>query len=180
MVGDRGKQCESSMEYTGLGENDHPKHRFIVWLLMHNRLNTKARLFNLRIISEQICGICMNGPETVEHLFFGCSYSEQCINAFRQRMDWRSKGTTWIEVLKWIKNTKVSKLKKKIMYSFLATLIYHIWRVRNEVFWLEKLWTIENTVQKVIKEIQMRVQCMMPKKATLAEREWINSLCIKQ
>ena len=119
-----------------------PKHRFIVWLLMHNRLYTKVRLHDLGIISEQTCGICRSEAETVEHLFFGCKYSERCVILFRQRLDWKCKGKSWIDMVRWIKNAKASKLKKKIMYSFIAALIYHIWRVRNEVIWLEKLWTV--------------------------------------
>ena len=97
----------------------------------------------------------------------------------RQKLDWPSRGKTLTEILKWIKNAKITKLKRRIMYSFIAAAIYHIWRVRNDVMWLGKVWTIENTVYRIVNEIKGRLKCTLPKKATKIEREWVDNLCTK-
>lgn len=66
-------------------------------------------------------------------------------------------------IMRWVKNAKVTKLKKRIVYSFIAAAIYNIWRVRNDVVQLGKVWTIENTVHRIVNEIQWRLKCTVRK-----------------
>ena len=70
-------------------------------------------------------------------------------------------------------------LKKKCLYSLIAAVVYHIWRVRNDVLWLDKLWTIRNTVQRINKEVQLRLKLVLPKKASRKDQEWLDSFCKK-
>lgn len=56
-----------------------PKHRFILWLSVQNRLKTKDRLKRIGVCADDVCPICGQHGETVKHLFFQCYYSSQCI-----------------------------------------------------------------------------------------------------
>ena len=123
-----------------------PKHRFLFWLVMHRRLRTRENLWQLGLISENLCLLCGMRVESIEHLYFECTYSKECISKVRKQLEWNSKGNTLNEVLRWVKNAKVTNLKKRCMYSIIAAIVHHIWRVRNDVFWQDKLWTINNTV----------------------------------
>ena len=82
-------------------------------------------------------------------------------------------------IIRWIKNAKVIKLKRRIMYSFIAATIYHIWRIQNDAMWLGKVWNIESTVHRIVHEIKWRLQCTLPKKAPKLEREWVDNLYTK-
>lgn len=67
----------------------------------------------------------------------------------------------------------------KFFYAMMATLVYHIWRVRNDVLWQGKIWGINNTVKRVKTEIQMRLKLVMPKNASRKNIEWAAHLCTK-
>lgn len=56
-----------------------PRHRFIMWLVVQGRLQTTARLARCGISSYDLCQSCAYGPETHQHLFFTCPYSEACL-----------------------------------------------------------------------------------------------------
>ena len=58
-------------------------------------------------------------------------------------------------------------------------MVYNIWRVRNDLIWQEKLWSIQNTVQRIIREVQLRVKYVVPKKVNREERQWIEFICTK-
>lgn len=52
-----------------------PKSTLFMWLALQNRLATKERLlkWNMQIASD--CVLCQSQLETLEHLFFECSFS---------------------------------------------------------------------------------------------------------
>ena len=58
-----------------------------------------------------------------------------------------------------------------------AALVYNLWRTRNEVLWLSKLWLVSNTVKRVKLDVQMRVKVVMPKKVSKSDREWFQYIC---
>ena len=49
----------------------------LVWFVLQEKLSTKERLSKLNIIPQDqaLCPFCNEHPETVRHLFFGCSIS---------------------------------------------------------------------------------------------------------
>ena len=53
-----------------------PKHAFISWLAVLNRLPTKDRLRAWGIDMDGSCAFC-NEQETCDHLFFGCSFTKE-------------------------------------------------------------------------------------------------------
>ncbi|KAK7260138.1 hypothetical protein RIF29_25934 [Crotalaria pallida] len=55
-----------------------PKHAFIVWLTLHDRLKTRSRLSHfLHILT--VCNFCNSGVETRNHLFFACDWSSSLL-----------------------------------------------------------------------------------------------------
>ncbi|XP_062108101.1 uncharacterized protein LOC133818979 [Humulus lupulus] len=108
------------------------KHRFVLWLVMLQRLRTRDQLHKFQPLVDQSCLLC--GAK------------------------------------------RMSVVRKSIIYAALAALVYHIWRVRNDVFWSNKLWHVDNTVQRVVREIQIRISLVMPKKAKAIDREWVTKI----
>ena len=53
----------------------HPGFKFMMWLTVMNKLPTKERLTNIGISDSDLCLICGNHAETLNHLFFECSFS---------------------------------------------------------------------------------------------------------
>ena len=66
------------------------------------------------------------------------------------------------------------------MFTILNACVYHIWRVRNEVLWSQKVWIVENTIQNIKSDVYNRVNVVLPTKMTRRDREWIENLCMKR
>ena len=56
-----------------------PKHRFIMWMDVKDRLKINARLKKMNISDNDSCQICAQHVEDIPHLFFGCEFSVRCI-----------------------------------------------------------------------------------------------------
>ena len=155
------------------------KHRVIMWLVLLGRIRTRDKLWNLGIVSDQLCMLCGNATENIQHLFFECWYSSGCLQEVQLWLGWKSTSRTLEGLLKWIRKARMSVVKKRILYAVLSAVIYHIWRVRNDALWASKIWMIKNIVQRIEQEVKMRVRLVMPKKATKNDREWVDSICTK-
>lgn len=55
--------------------NASPKSIFILWLTAYQRLATTDRHMKWNIHCNPICRLCEVKDETIEHLFFECSYA---------------------------------------------------------------------------------------------------------
>lgn len=85
------EETEKQPWYRGVwGRMNVPKHSFTSWLAMHRKLLTKDRLLKLKISQDSACTICGIQRETVEHLFFECKYSEECL---KRLLIWMQRGT---------------------------------------------------------------------------------------
>ncbi|XP_062100601.1 uncharacterized protein LOC133806528 [Humulus lupulus] len=124
-----------------------PKHRFVLWMVMLQRLRTRDQIQRVEPLVDQTCLLCGADNESIGHLFFHCHYSSACLQKIKHWMGWNSASLDLIQLIRWInKAKKMSANRKNIMYATIAALVYHIWRVRNDVYWNRKLWHIENTV----------------------------------
>ncbi|XP_062112554.1 uncharacterized protein LOC133823726 [Humulus lupulus] len=154
------------------------KHRIVLWLVMLQRLRTRDQIQKFEPLVDQTCLLCGADNETIGHLFFHCHYSSACLQKIKHWMGWKSASLDLLQLIRWInKAKKMSAIRKNIMYATLAALVYHIWRVRNDVYWNKKFWHITNTVQKVEREIQVRITLVMPKKAQTIDRDWFTKIC---
>ncbi|XP_062094321.1 uncharacterized protein LOC133800379 [Humulus lupulus] len=116
-----------------------PKHRFIMWLVMWERLNTKNRIIKYNSSLDPTCLLCGEADECIEHLFFQCLYSRKCLSAIKNWLNWNAQSINLVSLLKWISHAKSSRIYKSMLLTILAATVYHIWRARNDVLWNQKL-----------------------------------------
>jgi len=58
-----------------------PRVKFFAWLVLVDRLNTKTMLCRryLDVQGTDICVMCDSGEEeTIDHLFFECTFAKEC------------------------------------------------------------------------------------------------------
>ncbi|XP_077242054.1 uncharacterized protein LOC143882449 [Tasmannia lanceolata] len=111
-----------------------PRHRFISWQAIQNKLSTKDRLHFLSSFVDSRCLLCKSDREKRDHLFFSCSFSALVWCSLLRGISNRKKQfTSLIAEEEWIRkkfkgNTQVATTAK---IAFSAT-IYFIWLERNQ------------------------------------------------
>ena len=134
-----------------------PKHAFISWLAVQNRLPTKDRLRAWGIVMDGRCAFC-NEHETRDHLFFGCPFTKELWTKVLQMSGLQRKVLTWDQELEWA----VKKLRGKALISNLlkiawSALIYNIWRERNCRTYAQKTGSPEQILNNVIEAVRCRL-----------------------
>ncbi|XP_062074820.1 uncharacterized protein LOC133778814 [Humulus lupulus] len=124
-----------------------PKHSFITWLAIQNRLQTKDRLVSFHISQDSTCIFCGENAETVTHLFFECEFSARCFVEIKKWLDWKVRNRPLLELLRCISRAKFHRFKKKVIWAAIASMVYQIWINRNDCLWNQKIQTITACVQ---------------------------------
>ncbi|KAF4367812.1 hypothetical protein F8388_016635 [Cannabis sativa] len=57
--------------------------------------------------------------------------------------------------------------------TVLASLVYYIWKARNEVLWNQQVWLINTTVKKSQQMSKLGIKGLLPKKAKVEDKTWI-------
>ncbi|XP_062074860.1 uncharacterized protein LOC133778856 [Humulus lupulus] len=92
-----------------------PKHSFITWLAIQNRLQTKDMLFSFNICQDTDCFFCGAAVETVTHLFLECDFSSRCLLEIKQWLDWKVRNRPLLELLRCISRAKLQRFKKQVL-----------------------------------------------------------------
>ncbi|XP_062094337.1 uncharacterized protein LOC133800396 [Humulus lupulus] len=152
------------------GRLNTPKHSFILWLAIHNRLNTKDRLKRHGVIDQSDCLFCGEAEESCEHLFFNCHFSLNCYQQILQWLNWRTKLTTLKKVIRWIERASSSSFQKLVFSAVIAALLYNIWKARNDTLWLGKSMQPELIVHNTKVSVKNRISYSLPKKISQQDR----------
>ncbi|XP_074277959.1 uncharacterized protein LOC141601563 [Silene latifolia] len=131
-----------------------PKHCFIGWLIMRQRLLTKDRLCRLIGSTEDGCDLCGTDKETHDHLFFHCPYSRRCIQLLS---DWcmtqlpTSNFDEW-----WNRQTFQSQAEGDVLAAILVAALYNVWWVRNQCRVNSMLFRPEYVVSSIQNVVRTR------------------------
>ena len=147
-----------------------PRSRFVVWLSYHERLKTKQRLKRVGVVEDNRCPLCDSQTETIEHLFFNCDFSCQCVEALKHWL-----GVTWS-----IKNMndlhrkrRMPKTQWRLTVAIFCNLIYAIWNVRNEAVWQKKVSRIQTVVETIKIDFKIRFSSIILNESTYC---WLRNL----
>ncbi|XP_062104126.1 uncharacterized protein LOC133815286 [Humulus lupulus] len=65
------------------GRLNTPKHSFVLWLAIQDRLKTKERLYRFNVLPDARCQFCTVEDETIAHLFFECPFTNDCLQQIK-------------------------------------------------------------------------------------------------
>lgn len=108
-----------------------PRYSFILWLAMHKRLPTSELLRAHSNHIHSYCPLCNSALETLEHLFFSCSYSSVVITAVMAVGNWSNVPVDLENLIGFIEQFQGRKMHLEILKLILATPLYKIWGSRN-------------------------------------------------
>lgn len=133
-----------------------PKHAFIIWLSIRDRLTTRDRLrsWGLNVPSE--CLLCALGVENRAHLFFNCVFSSEVWQSFFSH-EALSPPSLFVDIVSWVRSSFQNGNLKSICKLILHAVVYCLWRERNA-----RLHTlISKSAPVLIKEIQVIIRAKL-------------------
>ncbi|XP_062085985.1 uncharacterized protein LOC133792093 [Humulus lupulus] len=109
-----------------------PKHRFILWQVINQKLLTRDLLQHCHIpIISLNCLVCEVELESHSHLFFDCILSKRVLQAVAVWLG----GLIWFEKFKdwssWLNDSRNGGLARVVSATLAAT-VYYLWLNRNK------------------------------------------------
>ncbi|XP_010684302.1 uncharacterized protein LOC104898869 [Beta vulgaris subsp. vulgaris] len=154
-----------------------PKHRFIQWLAMQDRLKTKARLKMMQISIDDTCVVCGSMTESVEHLMFDCHFSKHCMNKLMNwlKVPWRGRNMNLL--CSWVTTRyKSTRVQRQVILATIAAAIHSIWKNRNQAYWDHTVNMIDQVVQQVKYSVKHRCLQVLGNKVNDRDRQWVENL----
>ncbi|XP_021715612.1 uncharacterized protein LOC110683526 [Chenopodium quinoa] len=154
-----------------------PKHSFILWLAMHDRLRPREKLLKYDVCAEDSLLLCGANIEDRQHLFFNCTYSQECLMRIAHWLHIPNQNVCIDEVWKdWLRAVK-DKVQQKVVLAVLACVVYHIWFARNTAFWQKAVIHPSNLCKGIGRVSMDRVKQLINKKWNILQFKWIHELC---
>ncbi|GFS33832.1 hypothetical protein Acr_00g0030760 [Actinidia rufa] len=108
-----------------------PKHSFILWLGLKDRLRTRDKLQDF--IEDLTCPLCMAENENMDHLFFRCQEVYQIWASIKSWLGISRAMHTLKAAVKWlIKEARGTGFPAKFKKITFACTVYYIWVARNK------------------------------------------------
>ncbi|XP_020258390.1 uncharacterized protein LOC109834785 [Asparagus officinalis] len=157
------------------GKLNYPKHSFVFWLAVQNRLLTQDRLLRRGVINANNCYLCAGAAlESHNHLFFDCSFSKEVWLAIMDwlKFDWQACDCN--SLMCWY-NTRLrgKGFKQNMKRMAISATIYNVWRERNTRFFQQKC----RSSMQLVRDIKIDILTICLNNPELADNsEWLLSL----
>ncbi|XP_074288537.1 uncharacterized protein LOC141613692 [Silene latifolia] len=142
-----------------------PKHSLIGWLIKHEALNTRAKLYSLGLCDTNRCVLCEREEEEHGHLFGTCDYSSRIVALLE---DWLhvTLGTA----------TGISKVQKKVYRLIILACWYAVWMERNKCRIELKLRRPGAVAEEIKTIMKSRLLQVVPRPILVGDKVWLESL----
>ncbi|CAA7058278.1 unnamed protein product [Microthlaspi erraticum] len=107
-----------------------PKHAFILWVALRNRLTTRDKLRSWGMTVPENCLLCGTGQESRNHIFFQCPYSLHVWGSFLHHRS-LSPPIDFDDIAIWTQSASPIKKVRVICNLVYQAVVYIVWRERN-------------------------------------------------
>ena len=153
-----------------------PRHSFVLWLAIHERLATKDRVGRYNSAVDLTCVFCKTERETSQHLFFCCEWIKQCLLNLRLWLEWNCTGYDLQRIIRWIQRKKMSSFMKKVYMTSVAAFVYAIWKARNGNIWTNVMISEKGILDQVRNSVKGKILSMNCTKINGIDLEWYHNL----
>ncbi|GJW16459.1 RNA-directed DNA polymerase, eukaryota, reverse transcriptase zinc-binding domain protein [Tanacetum coccineum] len=109
-----------------------PKHSFILWMAMQNRLVTQDKVRRWGLIDMMVCPLCKKDMDSYQHLFFQCEYSAEVWERIKVKAGIQTDKTGWNDLVDDMSELYCGNSIDSIIRRLsLAACVYLIWQERN-------------------------------------------------
>ncbi|XP_071739002.1 uncharacterized protein [Rutidosis leptorrhynchoides] len=109
-----------------------PKHAFISWLVVQNRLSTQDRLKKWYPNEQFECSFCGNQEDSHSHLFFRCDFTSQVWNKVKRMLVYKGLNNGLLHIVQdMAKYTAIKDIRNILNKVAIGVVVYYIWMERN-------------------------------------------------
>ncbi|GJZ82962.1 reverse transcriptase domain, reverse transcriptase zinc-binding domain protein [Tanacetum coccineum] len=111
-----------------------PRHAFNMWLIIKKRLKTQDSLcvWDVAVGHSTMSSLCETQPDSHEHLFFECAFSQQIWMHLKKFAGLSNSGYTFDSILTLLLPVAKRKASKSTIGKLvIAAVAYFIWKERN-------------------------------------------------
>ncbi|GJR65770.1 RNA-directed DNA polymerase, eukaryota, reverse transcriptase zinc-binding domain protein [Tanacetum coccineum] len=127
------KLCNISIPTLSKGAKDKPRHAFVLWLAIKERLATQDILARWNYQTSDVCPLCKKEKDSHAHLFFKCEFAEQIWEKLKDKM-----GN--------VRSNNVFEIH-----------LYYIWQERNWRIFKKEERTVEQMLKIITENVKMRL-----------------------
>lgn len=145
-----------------LNSKASPKSLFITWLALHNRLYTRDRMLKWNITCDPICVLCKTIYESVLHLFFECSYSNQVWQDILKLLKFNRVCQQWDSEVAWIsRQSRKKQPRYQVLVMCFCEAIYLVWLQRNSKVYNNSCFSQGQIYREIIFRVSTRCNDVM-------------------
>lgn len=136
-----------------------PKIRTFLWLLMRNKTLTWDNLLNKGFVGPSRCPMCLQQPESLNHLFNSCDWADQL---WRWLEDLLSNSDQQLDsihdtILNWRTNFSGTQRVNSIWKSAPGFLLWSIWKERNRRIFQDEVRNINFSKDNILSNIRQLI-----------------------
>ncbi|XP_071700537.1 uncharacterized protein [Rutidosis leptorrhynchoides] len=154
----------------------NPKHAFILWLAKLDRLSTQDKLMKWFPTKSFKCGLCGVCEDSVQHLFFECSFSKNVWKECKKFLLFQGLPDTLNEIIDSLARYPFrNQIWDIINRLTVAAVVYNIWNERNCRFFKDLKRKEMDLVHVIIEGIKLKLTTFVVKGSNaikIAEKKW--------
>ncbi|GKC86403.1 reverse transcriptase domain, reverse transcriptase zinc-binding domain protein [Tanacetum coccineum] len=146
-------------------------HAVHLWLVIRRRLKTQDLLRHWDNVNylHVTCSLCESQPDSHEHLFFECSFSQQVWNQVKGVAGLASSNASIYDTIDDIIPFAARKTSKSVIAKLVvAATSYFIWQERNGRLFKNKKRTVNQVVDCIMNTVRLKLMSCRLKKSRSA------------
>ncbi|GJY36038.1 RNA-directed DNA polymerase, eukaryota, reverse transcriptase zinc-binding domain protein [Tanacetum coccineum] len=143
-----------------------PKHAFILWLVIQEKLTTQDKVRRWGSYDMMVCLLCYDEMDSHKHLFFKCEFANKFWRMVKRKIKFHCADMEWQDLI-----TKLSGMQNGnsvgsiVRRLCLATCVYLVWQERNNKIFRDEARSIDNLFTIFNNIIQWRLSSLKVKKS---------------
>ncbi|XP_071715062.1 uncharacterized protein [Rutidosis leptorrhynchoides] len=140
-----------------------PRHAFIMWLLMGERIKTQDKLkaWEKRDHVILLCPFCRNQEDSHNHLFFECNFSSQVWHKILSLCYFSSDPGGWKQTVASMAPLAHRKSVRMVVTKLLlAATVYYLWQERNARCFKQESRSIGKLYEVIYATVRLKIMSL--------------------
>ncbi|GKC06817.1 hypothetical protein Tco_0998427 [Tanacetum coccineum] len=141
-------------------QNCIPRHTFNMWLIIKKRLKTQDLLnrWNVAAGLATVCPLCETQPDSHDHLFFYCHFSQQVWSHLKQFVGLTGSGSSLASIMSILLPIAKRKSSKSIIGKLVvAAAAYFIWQEQNRRLFKHTKRSAKEVTDCIMSSVRMKL-----------------------